>query len=231
METDMNTLTSSPPSSTAIDFFPTSYSETGESNLYVGGGHQSFPDTTISSTGGNGRVDGFEEEAPLWEELGFDLEFIKAKTLSLLLLRGKLDNNIVKDEDLGGPLIFCVLLGFCLLLQGGKFHFGYIFGYSFIGGILVYILLNLMSEQSIGISHTISVLGYCLAPMILLALASIVFPPTHIIGFTLAVLTIAYCTHAASSTFMKILQTTDQRFLFAYPIGLLYACFALIVMF
>lgn len=46
-------------------------------------------------------------------------------------------------------------------------------------GLIMYILLNLMSEKGIGFSHTMSVLGYCLAPMIVLALAALVFPPTY----------------------------------------------------
>jgi len=221
------------PSSTSIDFFPTDYPGTQDA-----GQAQNFPNPYITSQPSSnnnfgGNSSSFEDEPPLWEELGFDPDFIKTKLLTLLLPGRKknIDEKIIQDSDLGGPFIFCILLGFCLVLQGGKFHFGYIFGYSILGGIAMYILLNLMSEQVIGVSHTMSVLGYCLVPMIVLALTSIAFPPSSMIGFALAVASIAYCTHSASAMFMKVLQTADQRFLFAYPIGLLYACFALIVIF
>lgn len=35
----------------------------------------------------------------------------------------------------------------------------------------------------------------------------------------------------ATNMFVKVMHSHDQKYLFAYPIALLYACFALIVMF
>jgi hypothetical protein len=61
-------------------------------------------------------------------------------------------------------------------LQAGKVHLGYIFGYSVMGSGAMYLLLNLMTERGIGMYHCMSVLGYSLPPMILLALLSLVLP-------------------------------------------------------
>jgi len=216
--------------STAIEFFPTNYASL-EANETPQDTFSPQPRGYIVERVDNQSTNTFGgEELPLWEELGIDPDLIKTKALSIILRR-KLDDRLVKDEDLGGPFVFCILLGITLLFQGGKLHFGYIFGYSILGSLALYILLNLMTEQSIGLYHTMSVLGYCLIPMIFLALTSIIFPPTGIIGFLIAVSIIGFCTQSASLLFVKVLQTADQRYLFAYPIALLYACFALIVMF
>jgi hypothetical protein len=49
------------------------------------------------------------------------------------------------EPDLSGPVIIALGLGFLLLLSG-KIHFGDIYGVSIIGTILLYFLLNFMSE-------------------------------------------------------------------------------------
>jgi len=225
--------------SSTIDFFPTEYSSaTGapETNVNTGAfDSQTTYGLPTGRIGGNSysnpeTFSNFGEEPPLWEELGIDPDLIKTKTISILLRR-HMDDRLLRDEDLGGPFVFCILLGASLLLQGGKLHFGYIFGYSILGSIALYLLLNLMTEQSIGLYHTMSILGYCLTPMVLLAFSALVLPPASVIGLAIAIVVIAFCTHAASLIFVKVLQTHDQRYLFAYPIGLLYTCFALIVMF
>lgn len=116
------------------------------------------------------------------------MHLIKKKTVAIFHPTKKLvDQQLIQDEDLGGPFVFCILLGLALLLvrifvlilfQSGRLHFGYIFGYSVMGSILIYLLVNVMSESNIGFSQTMSVLGYCLFPMVILALVSYVVPPT-----------------------------------------------------
>jgi len=217
--------------STSIDFFPSEYNQTEES---FGGNEGVFispPNGNISSMQfGSNAPETFEDEEPLWKELGFDPDFIKTKTLAVLFKKKTLNEILLNDTDLGGPLIFCLLLGGCLVLSR-KIQFGYVFGYGLMGSLAMCLLLNLMSEQGIGFYHTTSVLGYCLAPMIPLALASLLFPPTTIPGFLLAAVIIGFCTYSASFTFGKVLGIMDEGLLFAYPILLLYTCFALIVMF
>src|SRR5712671_5936885 len=50
--------------------------------------------------------------------------------------------------------------------QSGKPQFGYIYGLALLGSISLYCLLNLMSEQGIDAYRVLSVLGYCLLPMV-----------------------------------------------------------------
>ena len=56
-------------------------------------------------------------------------------------------------------------------------------------------------------------------------------PIRGIIGFTFSALSIILCTYAASGIFVAVLRMSEQRLLVAYPVGLLYGCFALLSVF
>ncbi len=78
-----------------------------------------------SSGGGSGSV--FDDEPPLLEELGINFKDIWSKTLAVSIPFRAMPTVHEEDADLAGPLVFCLLLGTCLLLTG-KVHFGYIYG-------------------------------------------------------------------------------------------------------
>jgi len=131
--------------------------------------------------------------------------------------------------------------------QSGKSNFNYIYGVGLFGSASLYTLLNLMSEQGIDAYRVASVLGYCLLPMVgvgtvsvLVALESVqislssphaYFPNSGSFGYLLSFLSILWCTYSASGIFVAVLRMSDQRLLIAYPIGLLYGCFALLSIF
>lgn len=105
---------------------------------------------------------------------------------------GRVDEHIMDDADLYGPLIFCFCFATCLLLvssaayyflclcadgsgyQSGKPQFGYIYGVALLGSASIYTLLNLMSETGIDAYRVTSVLGYCLLPMVGVGAVSVV---------------------------------------------------------
>lgn len=76
----------------------------------------------------------FENEPPLLEELGINFDHIRLKTMAVLNPLGaatrevrkylcKFINNslrieVIEDQDLAGPLVFCLLFGASLLLHG-----------------------------------------------------------------------------------------------------------------
>lgn len=178
------------------------------------GGASSFESSSPSSS--------FEDEPPLLEgdaprscfvfvvprrlnifgwffalELGINFDHIKSKTMAVLNPRKPIHSQLMQDTDLAGPLFFCLLLGFCLLLvryrchcsspflhtivltlffviQTGKVHFGYIYGFGMVGCILLYGILNLMSEEGIDMYRTMSILGYCLLPIVILAAINVI---------------------------------------------------------
>ena len=115
--------------------------------------------------------DDFENEPPLLEELGINFDHIRQKTLAVLNPIGATSADIITDQDLAGPLVFCLLFGASLLLQG-KIHFGHIYGIGLVGCFGMYALLNLMAldGKAISFTSTASVLGYCLLPMALISL-------------------------------------------------------------
>lgn len=113
----------------------------------------------------------------------------------------------------------------------------------------MYTLLNLMSDHGIDAYRVASVLGYCLLPMVgvgaisVMILLEYVFPIlmssallTNLVssgtfGYLLSLISILWCTYAASGIFVAVLRMSDQRLLVAYPCGLLYGCFALLSVF
>jgi len=173
---------------------------------------------------------GFEGEPPLLEELGINFSHIQAKSLTVLNPLQRIDEHIMDDADLAGPLLFC----FCFatfLLFSGKTQFGYIYGVGLLGSTAIYTLLNLMSLQGIDAYRVASVLGYCLLPMVGVGAVSVMVTLNGTIGYFLSLLSILWCTYAASGIFVAVLRMSDQRLLVAYPVGLLYGCFALLSVF
>jgi hypothetical protein len=105
-----------------------------------------------------------------------------------------------------------------------------------------------MSEQGIDAYRVTSVLGYCLLPMVGVGAVSIMITLKYVplpfecypysayylsglAGYLLSLLSILWCTYAASGIFVAVLRMSDQRLLVAYPVGLLYGCFALLSVF
>jgi len=174
----------------------------------------------------------FLDEPPLLEELGLNFDHIKRKTIAVLNPAARtLDPEILEDCDFAGPIVFGLCLGLSLSLTG-KWAFDYIYGFGSIGSISIYLLVNLMTPSGFGINiyRTVSILGYCLLPMVLLAIVSIVMTLTNSLGAILVGLCVLWCT-SCSSLMFSVPHSEDQRFLFAYPLALYYTCFALLTIF
>ncbi|KDE07888.1 hypothetical protein MVLG_01799 [Microbotryum lychnidis-dioicae p1A1 Lamole] len=173
---------------------------------------------------------GQDGEPPLLQELGVNFDHILQKSLTVLNPLSKVDSHIMDDADLAGPLVFCsVFAGFLLL--SGKPQFSYIYGVALVGSASIYILLNLMSERGIDAYRTASVLGYCLLPLVLLSMISVVVSLDGSLGYIVSGSSIAWCSYSASAIFSSVLQLSSQRLLVAYPVGLLYAAFAMLSVF
>ncbi|WWD02214.1 hypothetical protein V865_000252 [Kwoniella europaea PYCC6329] len=173
---------------------------------------------------------GFEGEPSLMEELGINPSHILQKSLTVLNPLARVNENIMDDADLAGPFVFCFAFAFFLLLSG-KPQFSYIYGVGLLGTTAIYLLLNLMSETGIDAYRTASVLGYCLLPMVGLGGIGMGIGIDSAIGYILSSISIAWCTFSASSIFVVVLRMNHQRLLVAYPVGLLYGCFALLSIF
>uniref|UniRef100_A0A8C4RBE1 Protein YIPF n=1 Tax=Eptatretus burgeri TaxID=7764 RepID=A0A8C4RBE1_EPTBU len=173
---------------------------------------------------------GFEEEAPLLEELGINFDHIWQKTLTVLNPFRATDGGIVNETDLTGPIVFCLAFGATLLLAG-KMQFGYVYGISALGCLGMYCLLNLMSLAGVGFGCVASILGYCLLPMVLLSAVAAIISLHGLLGMVLAGVVIAWCSLSASKLIISALAMDGQQLLVAYPCALLYGVFALLTLF
>ncbi|VDN23315.1 unnamed protein product [Gongylonema pulchrum] len=153
--------------------------------------------------------DNFENELPLLEELGINFSHIRQKTIAVLNPVGSVTPDAIADQDLAGPLVFCLLFGAALLLHG-KVQFGYIYGIGALGCVGMYALLNLMAADNT-ISFTCTASG--------------------VLGYLVASAAVLWCSISSSKLFVTTLSMDGQRLLVAYPCALLYCVFALLAIF
>ena len=181
--------------------------------------------------------DDFANEPPLLEELGVNISHIKTKSLAVVLpvkyAKAVIDTSIMEDNDLAGPIAFGLLLATELLLAG-KIHFEYIYGLSLLGCLLTTLVLNLMSpSNSISIWTVVSVLGYSLLPVNVLAAINVFYRIKFMgtVGVVLAALTIGWCTVSSTRLIERGCGMRDQRYLIGYPNALLYSAFVMMTIF
>lgn len=182
-----------------------------------------------SSSQGHGH-DEFADEPPLLEELGINVEHILQKTLSVLNPFRGTRPEVAGDSDLAGPLAFCLAFGSLLLLVG-KVHFNYIYGIGAMGCVAIYSLLSMMAMEPVHFTVIVSVLGYCILPIVMLSALSVIVSLQGVLGTLCAIAAVGWCALSASKLFITAFRMEHQQLLVAYPCSLLYAVFALITMF
>lgn len=246
--------------------FQAAYSGGAQSNVYGGGGFGGAG--FAASPGVSGRMgeqgglrtgwlaafgtEGYDGEPPLLEELGVNFGHIKVKTLTVLNPMARMDQHIMDDSDLAGPILFFLLFGTFLLLSG-KLHFGYIYGLAALGSISLHWILSLMSpplssaevqaahdahspsgghfSSALTIWRSASVLGYCLLPLVLTSFVGIALPLDTIYGYLLTSAAISWCTYSSSAMFCAVGRMTGMRGLVAYPLALFYVGFGIMAIF
>lgn len=265
-----------------LQFFPSSYSPTpvaggsqpgyngygvqATSGVYGGGGYSSgfgVPPAVSGRMGEQGGLrtgwmaafgtEGYDGEPPLLEELGVNFGHIKTKTLAVLNPMARIDQHIMDDSDLAGPLLFCVLFS-VFLIAAGKVYAGYIYGLALFGSTSLYLIMSLMSPplaQGEGPSHpdstvpsgpshlsstltftrSTSVLGYCLLPLVLTSLIGVVMPMDGMLGYIITSLAIVWCTYSSSGMFCAVGRMREMRGLVAYPLALFYVGFGIMGIF
>jgi len=187
-------------------------------------------DNNFGGGASNDTSDEFANEPPLLEELGINPEHIVQKTLTVLNPFRTTRTDVAGDADLAGPLVFCLAFG-SLLLLSGKIHFNYIYGIGAMGCVANYGLLSLMSTAPVSFTVVVSVLGYCILPIVALSALSILISLTGPIGTVVTAIAVIWSSLSASGLFVTAFEMEHQQPLVAYPCSMLYAVFALITMF
>jgi hypothetical protein len=173
-------------------------------------------------------ADEFENEPPLLEELGIDLDHIYRRIQSVVFFR-KIGTELINDLDMGGPLFIAFALGM-LLMFAGKVHFGYIYGLGVLGCVGAWLLVNVMSnKEGIDLYTTMSIMGYGLLPVVFLAFFGVFVRLTGPFGITLSLITVLWCTLTASRFLECAVNMYHQRWLIAYPVMMVYCCFVFLV--
>ena len=170
-------------------------------------------------------------EDSILEELGIDFNLIINRTKQVINPVMDSPVSFSKEADLVGPLVLCLLLGGILLL-GGKSHFGYIYGLSILSCLGIYLLLGGLAPHTPQFMLVVSVLGYSILPILLLATLGIfVSINSYVFGSLITLISVVWCTLSSSRIFAHSLDMKSQQLLIAYPCGLVYGIFALLTVF
>ena len=89
--------------------------------------------------------------------------------------------------------------------------------------------MNVTNE--VAFATVVSVLGYCILPIVLLAALGVLISLQGWLGTAVAIVAVAWCSISASKLFVTAFNMQHQQLLVAYPCSMLYAVFALITVF
>ncbi|KZV90854.1 Yip1-domain-containing protein [Exidia glandulosa HHB12029] len=154
-----------------------------------------------------------------------DLLSIYTKLVQVLYpLRTGEGRAVLRDWDLWGPLIFCLLLGSLLSINAkGAQGFGIFTGVIVIisvGSVVVTIQTKLLGGR-VSFLQGLCVLGYCLAPLDIAAIVA-TFVPIMWVRLPVTLASWAWCVWAAMN-FLDGTKIESQRIVLAvYPLVLFY---------
>ncbi|WOL04627.1 hypothetical protein Cni_G13349 [Canna indica] len=174
----------------------------------------------------------FEDEAPLLEELGINTGQIWRKTSSILN-PFRLNPNLHEDADLAGPFLFLMAFGLFQLLTG-KFQFGIILRWVIFAALFLYAVFNLLAGKkgSLDLHRCLSLVGYCMLPMVIFSAVSLFVPHGGMAIFAMAATFVLWSTRVCTGLLVELAHGADEyRGLIAYPCCLVYMLFSLLVMF
>jgi hypothetical protein len=200
-----------------------------------GSGFAPQPQATTNQQRPSYDPDDFENEPPLLEELGINVEHIWQRIQGIAFFK-RVNEDALSDADLSGPIAIGLALGVCLTCQG-KMEFGQIYGMSGVGCCFICMLINVMAQkrrdgqQGIDFYSTLSILGYGLIPIVFLAFIGIFLDLKTQHGTILSGIVIFWATAMTSRFFSTAIGMQQQRWLVAYPVGLVYACFVIMTVF
>ncbi|OVA03576.1 Yip1 domain [Macleaya cordata] len=175
---------------------------------------------------------GFEEELPLLEELGINTRQIWRKTVSIMN-PFRVNANLHEDSDLSGPFLFLMAFGLFQLLAG-KLHFGILLGWVTVAALFLYVVFNMLAGRNgnLDLYRCLSLLGYCMFPMVILSAFSLFIPQGGMGIFIVTAIFVLWSTRVCTRLLVELASCGDEhRGLIAYACFLIYMLFSLLVIF
>ncbi|KAJ7285075.1 hypothetical protein C8J57DRAFT_1290370 [Mycena rebaudengoi] len=202
----------------------------------IGSGQNSATRATRSTVGGvqvETRFSGGDTlDEPVSKTIARDLLSIYSKLVQVLYPRRSSGREVLKDWDLWGPLILCLLLGIMLSINAPDDQslniFTSVIAICSIGALTVTIQAKLLGGR-VSFFQGLCVLGYCIAPLNIAALIAC-FVRVIYIRAPIALLAWAWCIWA-SVNFLDGTKIEQQRILLAvYPLLLFYFILAWMIL-
>jgi hypothetical protein len=161
-------------------------------------------------------------DEPILDTLLRDLKAIgrKMAIVALPMLGGE---NELRDWDLWGPLALCLILA--MILGGsagsdqGSLVFVAVFVLVSIGSAVVTLNAKFLGAR-LSFFQIVCVLGYCMAPMVIIAIIAL-FISVTVVKFALAAVAFAWSSYA-SVRFFRGVVTAERQALVVYPLGLFF---------
>ncbi|CAK5268399.1 unnamed protein product, partial [Mycena citricolor] len=171
-------------------------------------------------------------DEPVSKTIGRDLLSIYTKLVQVLYPRKSTSREVLRDWDLWGPLILCLLLGTMMSISAPKAQslniFTSVVVICSIGALTVTVQAKLLGGR-VSFFQGLCVLGYCIAPLNIAALVGC-FVRVIYIRAPIALLAWAWCIWA-SVNFLDGTQIEPQRILLAvYPLLLFYFILAWMIL-
>ena len=181
-------------------------------------------------------------DEPIRDTIMRDINSIKKKFKNILFPTSDAETvaGLSRDWDLWGPLILCLVLSVVLAIQAANDEQrGYVFALVFIvvwAGSAVVTLNAVLLKANVSFFQTVCVLGYCVLPLVIAAIGSILVNKLISNGFVEMIMRsgivgagIAWASKA-SVGFMTDLLPQDKKLLGIYPVWLLYVAIGWIVL-
>lgn len=140
--------------------------------------------------------------------------------------------DLHEDGDLSGPFLFLIAFGLFQLLAG-KIHFGIILGWVTVAAIYLYVVFNMLAGRngSLDLYRCLSMIGYCMLPMVILSAISLFLPQGGVVIFALAALFVIWSTRVCTRLLIEVARWDEHRGLVGYACFLIYMLFSLLVIF
>lgn len=170
-------------------------------------------------------------DEPVWTTIQRDLKAIGQKLMIVVWPFSGNDDQVLRDWDLWGPLILCLLLALMESIGNkkdqGSLVFSAVFVMVWMGAAVVTLNAKLLGS-SVAFFQTVCVMGYCLAPICLGALWCLFISYIWLNFFVVFGFWMWACW--AVVRFYKGTVVEEKEMLVMYPVALFYALLSWIVL-